>query len=615
MNPKEEVLRLLKRYKKDYRHYFKKCLKIRDKNSQVIKFEPNQTQEKLIQVVEDWKKKWTDPLTRPTLYIIILKARQEGVSTATEGVFFHDLQFTPNMVGMVVSFDEDSAVNINDMAARFYQHLPRVVKPATRPYRSKGILFENPKFNPAKEEGAANDPGLQSKFLIETARNVYAGSSYTIMRLHISELAKWLNPEETMTSLMQAVPDYGAIVVVESTANGLNYFHELWQKAVAGENNFIPLFFPWFEHNEYRLDFASDREKARFTDNLNGFTRDDGVNYRELMTTYDLTIEQIAWYRQTLRDKCSGDVNKLRQEYPSCPEEAFISSGSPVFDNQKVLNRKKLLERLYKENPPEVGNIESRSTPDGDPVKGTEKFIPSTNGYLTVYTPPEPGVPYVVGGDIAEGGLDWSVGQVIDNVTGEQVATWRGHVDTDVFAKEMFKLGHYYNEALISIETNFDTHPVKELQRLRYRRQFRREEIDRITNRKQEKSGFKTTSTTRPHIIGELVQIVREETELINDLTTLDEMLTFVRNETGKPEAQQGRHDDTVLALAIAHNARSQQKSSPEKPKQSNFVPGGTYHPSELKMLGFSDSKIRHMAKRGEIKLIGGIPERKKKTW
>ena len=202
-----------------------------------------------------------------------------------------------------------------------------------------------------------------------------------------------------------------------------------------------------------------------------------------------------------------------------------------------------------------------------------------------------------------------SVCQVLDNGTGEQVAQWRGHVDTDMFAKEMFKLGWYYNEALISIEVNFDTHPVKELERLKYRKQYRREIVDTIGDKEQHKYGFRTTSSSRPLIIGELVQIVREEAELVNDLETLGEALTFIRNNKGKPEAQQGKHDDCILALAIAHNARGQQKMTRIEQKKSGLEPGGTYAVGELRMMGYSDSQIRQM--RNKVKIIGQIPNRK----
>lgn len=195
-------------------------------------------------------------------------------------------------------------------------------------------------------------------------------------------------------------------------------------------------------------------------------------------------------------------------------------------------------------------------------VDSSIKFVEDEQGFVTIYEKPVSKTPYVIGGDTAEGGMDSSCGQVLNNITGAQSAVWHGHLDTDLFAKQMYCLGRYYNNALIAIETNFDLHPVKELQRLKYPRQFKREIIDRITNQKQTKYGFMTTKVTRPVIIGELVSIVRESVELINDIPTLNEMLSFVRNEDGKPEAMEGAHDDRILALAIAYKARSQQSMS-----------------------------------------------------
>ena len=87
---------------------------------------------------------------------------------------------------------------------------------------------------------------------------------------------------------------------------------------------------------------------------------------------------------------------------------------------------------------------------------------------------------------------------------------------------------------------------------------FIREKEDRYTGIMDKSYGFKTTSITRPVIIAELVKIVRENVELIFDKLTLEEMLTFVRNEKGRPEAQQGSHDDLVMGLAIAYYARNQ---------------------------------------------------------
>jgi phage terminase large subunit len=123
----------------------------------------------------------------------------------------------------------------------------------------------------------------------------------------------------------------------------------------------------------------------------------------------------------------------------------------------------------------------------------------------------------------------------------------------------MYCLGKYYNNALIAVESNYSTHPIKELERLGYTRQYIREVEDSFTHSIKKAYGFQTTKLTRPLIIAELVGLVREHTELFFDNDTLEEMLTFVRNEKGKPEAQDGKHDDCIMATAIAYHARSQQ--------------------------------------------------------
>lgn len=195
------------------------------------------------------------------------------------------------------------------------------------------------------------------------------------------------------------------------------------------------------------------------------------------------------------------------------------------------------------------------------------EFVESDSGFLNIYELPQKGYPYVIGGDTAEGGADFSTLQVRNNINWNQAATFRGHMDTDLYAKQAYCLGRFYNNALIGVETNFDTHPVKELDRLRYPKQYQREVQDTYTGKLQKKFGFKTTKLTRPIIIASHVALVREHIETFNDQTTLEEMLTFVRNENGKPEAQAGSFDDTILADAIALEVRAQQTSKVELQK------------------------------------------------
>ena len=205
-------------------------------------------------------------------------------------------------------------------------------------------------------------------------------------------------------------------------------------------------------------------------------------------------------------------------------------------------------------------------------IDSTIKWLDDDTGPIRVFEEPQRGYPYVVGGDTAGEGSDHFTGQCINNVTGRQVATLRHQFDEDLYAKQMYCLGKHYNNALLGIETNFSTYPVKELSRLDYHNQYNREIPDTYTGKLKKTYGFQTGKITRPVIISNLVQIVRESPELISDIDTLEEMLTFVKNEQGKAEAQNGKFDDLIMGLAIAYHVRTQQSyavtEGADKPKE-----------------------------------------------
>ena len=215
-------------------------------------------------------------------------------------------------------------------------------------------------------------------------------------------------------------------------------------------------------------------------------------------------------------------------------------------------------------------------------------FEKETSELIKIYKLPQKNTAYVIGADTAGEGSDFFAAHVIDVITGEQTAVLHGLYDEDVFAKQVYSLAVYYNNALVGIEANFSSYPIKELERMGYVNQYVRMTEDTFTHKPKRSYGFKTTKITRPIIIAQLVKIVREHCELINDRKTLEEMLTFVRNEKGRAEAQNGAHDDLVMALAIAYYIREQQpfdtqktnvlepiyNFSIEKPKNDSFNSG-----------------------------------------
>ena len=117
----------------------------------------------------------------------------------------------------------------------------------------------------------------------------------------------------------------------------------------------------------------------------------------------------------------------------------------------------------------------------------------------------------------------------------------------------------FYNKALLAPECNFSTYPIQKLIELNYPNMYVRKKEDTYITKHEKAFGFRTTSITRPLILANLQEIVKDEIEKINDKDTLREMLTFIVNKSGRAEAEDGYHDDLVMALAIAYYIRPQQ--------------------------------------------------------
>lgn len=503
------------------RKYIEEYLKIQDKDANIIDLKLNKPQLKLYEAL---KRQYDEGKPQRA---IVLKARQMGFSTLTESMIFKKTATGKNIKSGIVTHEAQATTNLFNMSKRFYNCLPDTLKPEIKNSNAKELIFDNDK-----------GQGLNSSIKCMTAGNSSIGRSDTFQNLHISEYAFWEgDKEKTLAGLMQAVPrKVNTLVVIESTANGFDNFKELWDMAVAGESDFAAVFCAWHELDEYRMPY-------------DGFELTE--EERNLKKMFNLDNEQLAWRRWCIKNNCQGDLNMFHQEYPSYPEEAFISSGKCVFSTENIIRRLGEIKR-----PKKQGSF----IYDYDGLKVSNiKWIDEEKGIIKIYEEPQDRIPYVLGGDTAGEGSDNFTGHVLNNTNGNQAAVLECQYDEDEYARQMYCLGMYYNTALIGLEVNFSTHPQKELERLNYPKMYVRQTEDSYMNEYQKKYGFKTTSVTRPRIIAELVAVVRDNIECINDKNTLDEMLVFIKNEDGRPEAMEGKHDDHVMGLAIAYHIRTQQ--------------------------------------------------------
>ena len=510
------------------RDYIEHCLKIRTKSGEVIPFKLNAAQRKLYDIAH------AQYAAGKPVRIIILKARQLGFSTLTEGMIFHACATRKNVNALIVAHREDATANLFRMSKLFYEELPPPVKPMLKASNAQELLFENPSRRARDRERL---PGLRSRIRCATAGGKGIGRSDTLQYVHLSEYAFWPEGADgkaaTLAGILQAVPStVNTMVVIESTANGFEDFKERWDAATAGENDFIPVFFAWFENPEYSMPAAPGTE----------WTPEE----EELRQLYGLSDEQLVWRRWCIANNCGGDINMFRQEYPASPEEAFLHSGTGVFDNELVIRQAQRTEGAVKR-----GRFRTE-----DPAPMWED---AALGEVKIFAEPEPGVPYVLGGDTAGEGSDWFTAHVINNVTGEQAASLRRQYSEPEYVRQVYALGMYYNQALIGLETNFSTYPVMKLQEMGYPNQYRREREDSITKQIKESYGFRTDRFTRPRAIAGLVEVFANHPDWFRDPELLNEMLTFCYNEEHRPEAMVGKHDDMVMAAAITYAIRHQQ--------------------------------------------------------
>ena len=511
------------------KQYIEQYVKIRDKSGNIIDFVMNDPQQRLYDIIKKLKQE------KKPVRIIILKARQMGFSTETESILFKETTTKFNVNTGIITHQDEATTNLFNISKRMYDYLHDEMQPALKNSNAKELIFDN-------DQGT----GLKSKIKCMTAGGKGVGRSYTFNNLHISELAFWPGDKKvTLTGLLQAVPNLpNTMIIIESTANGFEYFKELWDKAVKGENDFVPLFVGWNELKEYSMPYT-------------GFELTDYE--KQLQETYNLTLEQLTWRRWCIKNNCGGDEEQFKQEYPINPFEAFISTGSCFFNKEIIINR---IKEIEDKQPLKIGYFSYKFK---DNKISNINWVDDEKGYIKIYKDVEKGHPYVLGGDTAGEGSDNFTGQVIDNSSGKQVAVLKKELDEDEYARQMYCLGIYYNESLIGLENNYSTYPTKKIKEYDYPNIYIREIEDNIADKVQNKYGFITNKATRPIILGILKEVFRDNIDWINDIDTLREALVFIKNENGRPEAQQGEHDDLIMGLAITYYIRTQQRKKKKK--------------------------------------------------
>ena len=284
--------------------------------------------------------------------------------------------------------------------------------------------------------------------------------SYNYALCHLSEVSYFSETtKKSAKALMQAlrpsVPNVPlSMIVMESTANGRgNLFHNEWISATKGKSIYDPVFVAWWEIDLYQRPIE---DYGKFLTKIENHEKHD---YFKGLWLKGATLEGINWYMTFQESENMSDLQMWRQ-YPSDATESFSSTGRRVF-SPTVLR----IAEMNCINPTYKGQLFAKDR------KGRDAFVDimfndTGDGEFWVWDLPDKSVMiserYLVTVDIGgkSDDADWSTVRVFDRSyilyggVPEIVATWRGHLDQDLFAWVCAQIAYFYGKALLVIESN-----------------------------------------------------------------------------------------------------------------------------------------------------------------
>ena len=459
---------------------------------------------------------------------LVLKARQIGITWLAAGYALWKLLTMPGTRALVVSINEDEAIKvvnrIFDMFVSLPEHLQyeaKITKPSrdARPTTLIELTFP--------------DGRISSVVGLPSTRRAGHGETATIVLL--DEYARHEYARESWKATFPTADNGGQIIVI-STANGVsneqtgegNFFHHLYVNAES--YGIETQFLPWSLH--------PDRDED--------------------------------WYAKNARALPAAD---RAEQFPRTPDDAFINTGECWFD----------LEALgwYAEHAVLAEDKRLRFVVNESGSKA--KIHYESKGCIRLYARPDPSHDYAIGADVATGrGFDYSCAYVIDLTSMALVAELYGKLDADEYAEQLHYLGKWYGGARIAVEMGggYGEPVIISLRdgrkgRPHYPKLYRHAIADRSDMHQLKNYGFPMNQKTRPQVINQIEQAIRERTIPELTRTLIMECRTFVRQKTlPSPRAQEGSNDDRVMAFGLAlemyrqlghHPNRHRHESRPAK--------------------------------------------------
>jgi hypothetical protein len=289
---------------KDLPLFAKNFLIIHDKMGRESKFTFNRAQQYIHERLEAQYK------ATGKIRALILKGRQQGVSTYVQARYFHKIITKRGKKAFILTHLSDATRAIFEMTKRYSENLEPEVFPQPDKKNDNTLMYNN----------------LGSGYRVGTAGSSEIGRSMTNQYLHLSEYAFYKDAASISLGLLQTVAEMDDTEIIkESTANGqANDFYSDWLSAKNGRSRYQAIFVPWYWQEEYCIDdpkFVPTTEEKEWLERF-------GSN--------GLLPGHMNWRRIKLED-FKGDYaqkcRKFRQEYPFTDDEAFLSSIIDTFIN------------------------------------------------------------------------------------------------------------------------------------------------------------------------------------------------------------------------------------------------------------------------------------------
>lgn len=509
-----------------------KYLYIKTKTGALVNFTLNKAQIHILNIIKKIIK------AEKAIRLIVLKARQVGSTTLFMSLIYAMTSQKENQGAAVIADEKSKANDIFEMAKLFHEKTPDPIKPKIKKSNERKLEFAD----------------IHSHIMIDTAENKDAGRSSTLRHVLLSEYAYYRKnyADALMLGISHSVPSLPETMIIkETTANGYNHFKDEWDSSVAGENDYVPIFVPWYWDEGYRMHV--DDKFILGDSSLGDITQDEPALAKQMVNEDIINInERLAWRRWDIRNNCKGDIELFKQENPSTPEEAFLASGQCFF------NQKRLVKMLNNAKPPLFrANI----------VKENFKWIlrKCDEGDFMFFEDPYSYGQYCIGGDACSGsGTDFACLIARNKDSNKITAAFHAKCDPDELAYRAMCLGSYLNNAKVAIENDkFGFAANRKLITI-YGNVYVKRSYDKTSNKTTETFGWDTNILTRSMMLAQMQEEIREGSLQLNYAGTVKEpglireCLSFIKNpDTRKAEAEAGKNDDTVIACAISGQIRN----------------------------------------------------------